>query len=238
MNMTPQVAFAAAATVISLAFALATLDRWLMARRNHEAAWTVALFLFSGAAAALMVGAGMGWSAWSFRAFYYLGAIANVPVLALGTVWLLRPQWGRTVSYGVATFCLVGLGVMLVAPTTGTIPSAVLPQGSDIFGPFPRILAAVGSSLGALVILSGALWSLGSLVRHQGPRQLAAANGAIGLGTVVLSLGGLLNSTLNEMTAFAITLVVGIALIFIGFLVATLMPATAKLQMVSQENAA
>ncbi|MCA1692898.1 MAG: hypothetical protein LC733_12135, partial [Actinobacteria bacterium] len=46
----------------------------------------------------------------------------------------------------------------------------------------------------------------------------------IALGTLVLGTGGLFNSVLDEMEAFAVTLVVGITLIFAGFLLAALKP--------------
>ena len=50
---------------------------------------------------------------------------------------------------------------------------------------------------------------------------MLAANLLIAGGTLVLSAGGLLNSVLDEMEAFAVTLVAGITILFVGFLVAT-----------------
>jgi len=46
-------------------------------------------------------------------------------------------------------------------------------------------------------------------------------NGLIVAGALVLSWGGLLNSVLDEMTGFAVSLLVGISLIFAGAMVAT-----------------
>jgi hypothetical protein len=43
----------------------------------------------------------------------------------------------------------------------------------------------------------------------------------IALGTLILSSSGLLNSVVGEMDGFAVTLVLGISVIFAGFLVAT-----------------
>src|SRR5205085_3997955 len=40
-------ALAASAAVISFAFALSTLERWLDRRKPHEAAWTAALLVFT-----------------------------------------------------------------------------------------------------------------------------------------------------------------------------------------------
>jgi hypothetical protein len=47
---------------------------------------------------------------------------------------------------------------------------------------------------------------------------LALANLFIAVGTLVLSAGGLLNSVVDEMDGFAISLVAGISVIFVGFL--------------------
>jgi hypothetical protein len=50
------------------------------------------------------------------------------------------------------------------------------------------------------------------------------ANLLIAAGTLVLGAGGLFNSVLDAMTAFAVTLLVGITLLFAGFLLATARP--------------
>ena len=222
-----QKALAAAATLVALAFALSTFERWLARRRRHELAWSVALLFFTVGSASLWVGASNGWDPATFRAFYLFGAIVNVPVLALGTVYLLGGQkrgdrW--TAIVGLA--CAFAAGVIVTAPMRAAVPRNRLPQGSDVFGALPRILAAVASSVGALVVLGGAVWSAWRLRKGTGTRRLAGANLLIAGGTLVLGAGGIFNSVLNAMEAFAITLVVGITLIFAGFLVAAATPRT------------
>jgi hypothetical protein len=213
------IAAAAATTLVSLAFALSTLERWLDRRRPHELAWTIALFLFAGASAAQWWGASAGWGEPSFRAFYLFGPILSVPELALGTVLLLAPAaTGRAVRVGVHAWCLVATGVMLATPFTNDVDPERLPQGSDVFEPLPRVLAAVGSGVGATVLVAGAVWSAVRLARRRTTRRLAVANALIALGTVVLSLGGLFNSVADEMTSFALAHALGIALVFGGFL--------------------
>jgi hypothetical protein len=216
---TVPIAAAAATTLIALAFGLSTLERWVERRRPHEAAWTVALLLFAGASAAQWWGASAGWEDVSFRAFYLLGPILSVPQLALGTILLLAPPAaGRAARAVVHGWCLVATGVLIAAPLTATIDPERLPQGSDVFGPLPRILAAVGSGLGATILVVGAAWSAVRLARRRTTRRLAGANALIAIGTVVLSLGGLFNSVADEMTSFALAHALGIALVFAGFL--------------------
>ena len=217
--MSLHLALAAAATLLSLAFALSTLERWLDRRKPHEGAWTVALFLFASASAALWGGVAFGWNGFWFRLFYLFGAIVNVPYLALGTIYLLAPKVAaRRTALGVHLFAAFSAGVVLVAPLTAPIPSDTLPQGSDVFGPLPRVLAAVGSGVAATVIVGGAVWSAVRLARRHSTRRLALANGLIAAGTLVLGAGGILNSVLDEMNGFAVSLVAGITLVFAGFL--------------------
>ena len=53
------------------------------------------------------------------------------------------------------------------------------------------------------------------------PRRTAAANALIAIGTLVLSGSGTLAGRLGEDRAFAVTLLMGIVVLFAGFLVAS-----------------
>ena len=227
-------ALAATATLVALAFALSTLDRFAARRRRHEGAWTVSLLLFSAGAASLWAGGAVGWDEWTFRSFYLFGAILNVPFLALGTVYLLAgPRTGDRWGAAVALLGAFAAGLVVAGPLTGPIDPDVLPQGSDVLGVGPRLAAALASGVGATVIVVGAVLSAVRLARTgrrpgaastppapgaPSPRRLALANVVIAAGTLVLSASGLLNSVVDEMDAFAVTLAVGITVIFVGFL--------------------
>jgi drug/metabolite transporter (DMT)-like permease len=71
------------------------------------------------------------------------------------------------------------------------------------------------------VVLAGALWSAWRFRRG----RMVKANLLIAGGTLVLAASGTLNSVLGEVEAFSVTLVLGISLIFAGFLVASAGPA-------------
>ena len=214
-------ALATAAALVALAFALSTYERWLDRRRRHELAWSAALALFAVAAGTLAAGEAVGWNEPLFRLFYLAGAVLNVPVLALGTVYL--HGGGRRAGLSVLVFCAFAAGVLAVAPLTAPIPRHELAQGSDVFGALPRILAAVASGGGALVVFGGAIWSA---YRFRRGRMLWA-NVFIAAGVLVLSSSGLLNSVADEVTAFVVTLLVGVTVLFAGFLVATTTTRTA-----------
>ena len=204
---------AAAAVVIAFAFTLATFERWVARRRPQELAWSAALLLFTLGALSLWIGASLGWDPWSFRLFYLFGAIANVPVLALGSVYLVHRRAGNITACGLAVGLGFAAGIMAITPIAPFDPTS-LPQGSDVLEALPRVLAAACSAGGALTVFAIAIWSIVRRLRVLG-------NALIALGTLTLSMSGLLNSVLGEMDAFAVTLTIGVAILFAGFLAAS-----------------
>ena len=81
-----------------------------------------------------------------------------------------------------------------------------------------RLLAFI-----ATVVIVGAVYSAVRLLSDHttpGRGRLAAANGLVALGTLVLSSGGLVQGFVGHDEAFALTLAAGIAVIYAGFLVA------------------
>lgn len=215
-----QTAFAIAAALIALALAMATFDRYLSRHRPHELAWSIAFIAFAIASVALALGSQHGWTGPLFRLFYLFGAIINVPILALGSLLLAnqqRPVRQRIYIYTVAAFCIFSAGVMVATPLLAPLPTQTLAKGSEVLGTLPRLLAAVGSGLSATIII---VLAIRSAVRRYG-RNLVIGNGLIALGTAITGMSGLLNSVLGEMEAFSVTLMIGIAVIFIGFLFAT-----------------
>ena len=228
-------ALAASACLVASAFCLLTFDRWLRRRTPHDLAWSVAMALFVLGAAALWWAESRGWSSVSFRVFFLAGAVLNVAWLALGTVYLL---FGRRIGDPVraALVALSGYatGVVSMAPLKAPIEADSFPTAKEVFGVAPRVLAAVGSGVPAVVIIAGALWSALRVLRGRvpaatgsarraatSPRMLALGNVLIALGAIVLSASGTLAGRLGKDTAFAVTLVVGVVILFAGFVVAS-----------------
>ena len=191
--MTTQAGFAVAGCLVAMALGLSSWERWLARRRPHELAWAGGLALAAAAAAALAWGAGVGWDGPTFRLFYLSGAVLDVPVLALGTVYLqATPRTAGRVALAVALAGAFAIGVMAATPFTARLPRQRLPQGSAVLPALPRVLAAVASAGGALVLLGGALRS-GWRARRAGARRpLVVGNGLIAVGTLVLGASGLL----------------------------------------------
>lgn len=229
------VALAAATTVVAMAFGVSTHDRWLRRRTPHDLAWTISLAIFTVGAASLWWAEARGWSIVSFRVFFLAGAVLNVPWLALGSVYLLAGrEWGDRVRWWLVGLSGAAAGVVLTAPANAVeVSGHDLPKGSEIFDAAPRVFAAVGSGLSATVIFVGSLWSIQRLLRGRTPGTRASArrvaqparlvggNALIALGTLVLSGSGTLAGRLGEDRAFAVTLLVGVVVLFAGFLVSS-----------------
>jgi hypothetical protein len=228
-------ALAASAGLISFAFCLLTYDRWLRRRAAHDLAWTIAMALFALGAGSLWWAESRGWSTASFRVFFLTGAILNVPWLGLGTVYLL---FGQRVGHAMRTVLVllsgIAVGVVLTAPTKRAVDPDVCPTAKELFGVGPRLFAALGSGIPAVVIIGGALWSALRIMRNRvpaattsarraaiHPNQLAAGNLLIALGAIVLSASGTIAGRLGKDRAFAITLLVGVSVLFAGFIVAS-----------------
>lgn len=233
-------AIAGAAGLVACAFALSTFDRWLRRRQPHELAWSIAMALFSAGALALWWAESTGWTIEAFRLFFLCGAVLNVSWLALGTVYLL---WGKTIGNHVRTWLIAGsgfaVGVVFASSAKTAIDPAEFPVGREVFGPGPRILAAIGSGVPAILIIVGALWSSWRVMRRNSPTystptqssshsrivmspgRLAIGNVVIAVGTLILSASGLIAGRLGQDRAFAITLLVGVSALFGGFLIAS-----------------
>ena len=210
-------ALGTAAALVALAFALSLADRWLARRRAHELMWTLAMAMFAIASFALAAGAAVGWTPALYRTFWLFGAVANVPFLALGTVYLLADRRRADAVAAIVVIAVaVAAGIVIASPMrVHALPRHHLAQGSDVFGALPRIAAGVGSGVAAIVVFGGALWSA---LRQ---RRLVVGNLLIALGTAITGASGLLNSVADAMTAFSITLVIGVSVIFVGFLIAS-----------------
>src|SRR6478609_313250 len=105
------------ATAVATLFAQATGVRYSRSKAPHQGAWTFALALFALASAALATAEATGWDEGTFRVFYLLGAVLNVPWLALGTIYLLfGVGLGKRVKAGLLVFTGFAAGVILAAP--------------------------------------------------------------------------------------------------------------------------
>ena len=208
------VSLALLSAVVSAVFAAFVLVQHARHRRPYQLVWGIGLVMFAVAALAGFFARSGGANELEYRLFYLFGAILNVAWLALGTTLLLAP---RRVA-AAATFAVILLSLVgAVAVFTSPVDLAAAVDSGRGFQGAPRLLAGIGSGVGSLVLVGGALWSGWRYARrrHQGRRALA--NLIIAAGVVIAAIGGTATFT-GGSGIVEMTNLVGITVIFLGFL--------------------
>ena len=226
-------ALPAVTTLISLVFAGQVLSQYRERRRTHQLAWGLALLFYAIAAFPEVLGSVSGWSDLDFRLYYLFGAILLVPWLSLGTAELLlqgeRARAGRNgfrAFVGVVT--VLGLVTVVLAPLhphwlqTTQVPSNCAmwcksESGYVLSNGLAALSAAVGNSIGTVVLVVGAGYSAYRTYRAGLPRNLTLGNILILAGALVVASAATL-TRFGSYELFYAGQAVGIAIIFAGFL--------------------
>lgn len=212
------------ATVIAGAFAIVLLNRYFGTRRRpHELMWAIAFLLFGvGAACQVFADVSGGWTPLLARTFYLTGAILNVGFLALGTVYLMLR---RSVANIVTAITLAAVAYATFAVYTAPVNASALTQSSFVdykeffsINVMPRILAAVFSGGGTIIVIGGALYSGIVFLRKRIMKERMVGVFLIALGTFLVALGGTIKGALRNDDYLYPTMVLGVLVMFVGYL--------------------
>jgi hypothetical protein len=207
-------------SIVAAVFAIVVLRQYGTHRRTYQLMWAAGFVMFAIAAfagyLARSVGpTGAGYSDW-YRVFYLFGAILNVAWLSLGTLYLLaKRRWADVALVLVAILSLIAAYAVVSVPvdvTAAADSGRGFPNGS-----FARILAGVGSGLGSVVLVGGALWSAWIFLRKRHNGRRAIANVIIAVGVLIVAAGGTATFT-GASGVLELANLVGLAVMFAGFL--------------------
>jgi hypothetical protein len=206
----------AVTAVVAAAFALVVLRQYTGHRRTYQLMWATGFAMFAVAAFAGYLARSGGTTEADYRVFYVLGAILNVAWLGLGTIYLLaRRSWA---NLGLALVVLLSVVAVFAVWTTPVNVAAAADNGKGFpDGSMPRILAGVGSGLGSVVLIGGALWSAWVFLRKRHNGRRAIANVVIALGVLIVAAGGTATFT-GASGVLELANLVGLAVMFVGFL--------------------
>ncbi len=200
-------------------FALDLSRDYLKRRRPHTAAYAAGIGMFAAATWALWVGLAFGWSGPAYRVFFLLGAVLNIPTLAIGSMFLVvGKKSGHAMTLFTGALAAISTTLVSTVPFARELPVSGLaedlfPPISDGFG--PRLLAAIGSGSGALLLI---LLAVASAVRFwNSDRRIVKGNALIVAGTLAGSTGGTLLGFLGETEAFEVSLLATVTLIWWGY---------------------
>jgi hypothetical protein len=202
--------------VVAAAFAIVVLRQYGSHRRTYQLMWAAGFAMFAIAAFAGYLARSGGTTDTEYRIFYLFGAILNVAWLALGTLYLLAPRrWADIALVAVAILSIAAAYAVASAPvdlTAAADSGRGFPNGS-----LARILAGVGSGLGSVVLVGGALWSAWVFLRKRHNGRRALANVIIAVGVLIVAAGGTATFTGAAGVLEAANLI-GLAVMFTGFL--------------------
>jgi len=200
---------------VSGAFAVAVAMQYARKRRPSQLAWAIGLLLFTVAAFMGYLARSGGATELEYRLFYLFGAITNVAWLALGTVFIVAPRYGRAALALVLALSAVAVYAVFASPVD--IAVAVDTGKGYPDGSLPRILAAIGSGVGSVVLFGGALWSAWVFFRRRNQGRRALANAVIAVGVLIVAAGGTVAFT-GASGILEFTNLLGVSVMFVGFL--------------------
>ena len=223
--------------ICSGVFATLVLRSWLAKRRPHLLAWGGGLLLYFIASLSQVVLTFM-WSGLAYRLWYWAGALMVAPWLGQGTIFLLvrRGSIARNSMMALSLVSLMTFIWMFITPLTPSLPWAVgqdiVVLTDEIMPPFSgsvRAFVPITNGMGTLMLVGGALWSARLFASKQIMPNRVIGNALIALGGLLPASGGYFIRLGQPNYKFTLDLL-GVILIFIGYLVATHLPEEVQVQ--------
>jgi hypothetical protein len=219
------------ATLISAAFAITLWVQYRAKPRPYLLAWSVALGVYALAALTEVIGAAAGWNPLLYRLYYFFGGITVVGILALGSVYLLAPRFGRTALAALLTLAGIGLVGILGASLqvglldTHQVPSAdVIKLQHGVFNVAAILMAAILNIVGSVILIGGAVWSFFSMLLRGAPRSRLVGNILIAGGAFIVAGASTLFRLFHVYDLFYVGQAIGVLVMFGGFLAAQRAP--------------
>lgn len=207
------------AAVSASAFAV---DLWRDYRRRprpHVAAYGAGIVMFAVATWALFLGLAAGWSGPVYRTFFLLGAILNIPVLAIGSMFLvIGKRSGHVMTIAVGALAAISTTLTLTVSFENPLPNSGIPVDIFPLGFSPRLFAIIGGALGTTVLVTLSLISLFRFWRKN--RAIVWGNALILLGVGAAAWRGT-GLALGDGGGFAFSLLLAATLIWAGYKVAS-----------------
>ncbi len=225
----------ALALLAALAATAFSIDLWLDYRRRprpHIAAYGTGMTMFAIATWAFYVGITLGWTGPIYRSFYLFGAILNIPFLALGSMFVVvGRRSGHAMAIALGAFAAISTTLTATVPFANPLPESGVPHDVFASGFGPRLFAIIGGAMGATILIILALVSVFRFWRTN--RRIVWGNLLIVGGTFAAASGGT-GLALGESSAFALSLLAAVTLIWAGYRLASGGRRTAR---VTSENA-
>ena len=210
------------AAVVAFAFAGLLARQYVQRRRSFQLLWAIALLMYAAASVAVAIGALNGWTRLEFQVYWIFGAVLNVPFLAAGELQLLVHNRTFELALDVVLVFLVAYSISVVrgAAYDSLALTQELPSGRHVFGvgtPAHRLPQWI-SIPSYLILVVGALWSAWRMRGRPELKDRFMGTLLIVLGATIIAGFGSAFAAAGELAPFSISLLIGIAVMFWGFL--------------------
>jgi len=237
------------AAAVSTVFAVLLLLQYSKKRKVQQLAWGVSMAMFALASFIVMYGTSQGWDPTSYKIFYLFGAMLNVPWLALGSVALLnKRELTMSALVIVAVLSIFGFFKVISShpcegitgrsghqqcivdrqpnPSERVFDQKDIPSGKDVWrrDSSVRSLAMWFSIVSYVVVVGIAALSSRPRKGVAPPKERVRANLLIAIGVTIVAIGSTALVRYAKGAAFSVTLAIGVAVMFVGFLLASRAP--------------
>lgn len=213
-------------SLISFIFAAVVLLRYWKRKGEHLLVWGIGLIFYGiGGFSEGYYGA-FGWNPLVYRLWYLFGAVLVAAWLGQGTIYLLtKKRWAHASMAVLLVASLYAAYRVFSAQLDPSLLTAGLHTGSELSGhaiitPGVRVLTPFFNIYGTLSLVGGALYSAWLFWRKRVLLHRTLGNLLIAVGAISPAFGGTF-SRLGIPGALYISELVGVILIFAGFLRAT-----------------
>jgi uncharacterized membrane protein (UPF0136 family) len=214
--------FPLVAAAVAFVFAVLLARQYVERRRSPHLLWAIALLMYAAASLAVAIGALNGWSRLAFQVYWVFGAVLNVPFLAAGELQLLVRNRTVEVAIDVVLVFLIAYSISVVQGAAyDTVALAQdLPSGKHVFGvgtpahQLPQLISIPSY----LILVVGALWSAWSMRNRPELKDRFMGTLLIVLGATVIAGFGSAFAAAGNLAPFSVSLLIGIAVMFWGFL--------------------
>jgi hypothetical protein len=204
--------------IVSFIFAMTVLDQYFARRKPYQLLWAIGLFMYC-----VSTFTEFWWNVYGhvdilYRLWYLIGAILVAAYLGQGTLYLLMRRrnahiimvvLGAASLYATIRIFTVGINISGLIKLTGV---GIMP--TDV----RAIITPVFNTFGTLSLVGGAIYSAYVYWRKHIMPHRVIANVLIALGALLPAAGGIHMSTSSNLNLFFIFELVGVIIMFIGFL--------------------
>lgn len=203
-------------SVVALVFAIAVLNQFFSRRKPHQLLWSIGLFMYfisTGAEFAIGV---WGLNQTVYRIWYLFGAILVVVYLGMGTIYLLIR---RQIAHIILAIVLAVSAYAAFRVFTASIDLSALDFLSGrAIPPEIRAMTPAFNTFGTIALVGGAIYSALVFWRRRVMPHRVVSNTLIAVGAILPALGGTSLRLGGSLHSFYLLELVGIIVIFIGFL--------------------